>query len=117
MSLLKLGWANADCQQLVWSIAAVTCATDIIRLKVPAVMRMLESVGAKRIMRSHEHSQLTGGFYMGLGVAMTMTIARKCTHAHPHQRISHIASSSHTHTHTQTRRSRPPRCSFSSSAT
>ena len=117
MSLLKLGWANADCQQLVWSIAAVTCATDMIRLKVPAVMRMLESVGAKRIMRSHEHSQLTGGFYMGLGVAMTMTIARKCTHALIHTtaccHLSHYVLSPHT----QTRRSRPPRCSFSSSAT
>ena len=117
MSLLKIGWANADCQQLVWSIAAVTCATDMIRLKVPAVMRMLESVGAKRIMRSHEHSQLTGGFYMGLGVAMTMTIARKCTHALIHTtaccHLSHCVLSPHT----QTRRSRPPRCSFSSSAT
>ena len=113
MSLLKIGWANADCQQLVWSIAAVTCATDMIRLKVPAVMRMLESVGAKRIMRSHEHSQLTGGFYMGLGVAMTMTIARKCTHAHTPPHLSHCVLSPHT----QTRRSRPPRCSFSSSAT
>ena len=38
-------------------------------------MKVLESIGARRIMRKHEYEQLTGGFYMGIGVATTMSIA------------------------------------------
>lgn len=53
----------------------LTCTTDVLRLKVPAVMGVLESIGARRIMRAHETTQLTGGFYMGLGVAATMSIS------------------------------------------
>ena len=53
----------------------VACATDMLRLHSPRFMRLLESIGARRIMRDHERTQLTGGFYMGIGVATTMSIA------------------------------------------
>ena len=74
-SLLHIGWDNRDCKKLVWTIALMTCSVDVLRLNVPMIWQFLESVGAKRIMRAHETSQLTGGFYMGLGVACTMTIS------------------------------------------
>ena len=74
-TLLQLGWSNRDCKKLVWTIAALTCSMDMLRLHSPLVKRLLDSAGAGRIMRPHEASQLTGGFYMGIGVALTMTIS------------------------------------------
>lgn len=75
MSLLKYGWSNLECIRLVWSVAIVGCATDMSRLYSKTVMGLLETIGARRIMRAHEMRQLTGGFYMGIGVATTMTIS------------------------------------------
>ena len=68
-------WSNYECKRLVWSVAIAACLTDLLRLHSPGFMKVLESIGARRIMRKHEYEQLTGGFYMGIGVATTMSIA------------------------------------------
>mmetsp|Transcript_12996 Transcript_12996/g.38682 ORF Transcript_12996/g.38682 Transcript_12996/m.38682 type:complete len:283 (+) Transcript_12996:2564-3412(+) len=72
LGLLRYGWSQADCVELVWTITAAGWASDLLRLRVPFVAR---NWPLRSIMREHEKDQLTGGCYFSLGCALAMTLA------------------------------------------
>ena len=73
--LLRVGYTNADCVRLCWTITIVGTSCDYMRLRSPLVARYWPM---RSILREHEHRQLTGGCYFACGCTLAI-----CARPHP----------------------------------
>lgn len=71
--LLNLGFANSVCIAMIWTFTISWVLFDIMRIYVPSVRRILDSV-FKGILRKDEQDQLSGASYFLIGCALTVHI-------------------------------------------